>query len=160
MLSCSRFQPCDGVWIHLVASESRLQQIELGATNVFEGCDRHTDSHSPLLREAVAQLRAYFAGDLRRFDLPIEMGGTEFQKRVWRALQGIPYGQTRSYGCIAAEIGHPKAVRAVGGANSKNRLPILVPCHRVIANDGTLGGFAGGLRVKELLLNLESVARR
>ena len=106
-------------------------------------------------REAVRQLNAYFAGTLRQFDLPLAPAGTPFQQRVWQALREIPYGQTVSYGELAREIGRPAAVRAVGAANGRNPLAIVVPCHRVIGSDGRLVGYGGGLPAKSLLLELE-----
>ena len=108
--------------------------------------------------EAVRQLREYFAGKRREFDLPLDAGGTEFQRSVWRRLGEIPYGETISYGELARRVGNPKASRAVGSANGKNPIPIVIPCHRVIAGDGTLGGFGGGLPTKETLLALEKKA--
>lgn len=105
--------------------------------------------------DARRQLTAYFAGALRRFDLAISPTGTPFQQQVWRALGAIPYGETRSYGQLAASIGRPAAVRAVGRANGSNPLPIVVPCHRVIGGDGTLTGYGGGLAAKRWLLDLE-----
>jgi methylated-DNA-[protein]-cysteine S-methyltransferase len=107
---------------------------------------------------AIAQLEEYFAGRRRRFDLPLAPRGTEFQRRVWRALTEIPYGQTLSYGELARRIGKPSASRAVGLANGANPLPIIVPCHRVIGSDGTLTGFGGGLPIKRKLLALEGPA--
>jgi len=107
------------------------------------------------LRTAVAQLGEYFAGERRRFDLSLAPRGTEFQRRVWRALREIPYGKTISYGELARRIGNPSASRAVGLANGANPLPIIVPCHRVIGADGTLTGFGGGLPIKRKLLALE-----
>ena len=106
--------------------------------------------------EAVRQLRAYFAGELKVFDLPLVLEGTEFQLRVWRCLRTIPYGETLCYGELAERIGNPKAVRAVGLANGCNPIPIIVPCHRVIGSNGNLTGFGGGLPVKKKLLALES----
>ena len=105
--------------------------------------------------QVVKQLKAYFAGDLKQFDLPLAPQGTNFQMSVWKALRAIPYGETISYGELAERIGNPKAVRAVGGANGKNPIAIIVPCHRVIGSDGTLTGFGGGLPIKEALLRLE-----
>ena len=102
------------------------------------------------------QLGAYFAGRLRAFDLPLDLRGTPFQQDVWRALQRIPYGATTTYAALAAEIGRPSAVRAVGAANGANPLPIVVPCHRVIGSGGSLTGFGGGLPVKRYLLDLET----
>jgi O-6-methylguanine DNA methyltransferase len=108
------------------------------------------------LEEAARQLRAYFAGEAREFNLPLDMQGTEFQKRVWRELLAIPYGETRGYGEIAAAMGAPKAVRAVGAANGANPIPIVVPCHRVIGAAGKLVGYGGGLALKRRLLELEN----
>ena len=102
------------------------------------------------------QLLEYFAGDRKNFDLPLHLSGTEFQVRVLEELQRIPYGETRSYGDIAKRIGRPKAVRAVGAANGRNPIPIIIPCHRVIGSTGDLTGFGGGLDTKEALLRLEA----
>jgi methylated-DNA-[protein]-cysteine S-methyltransferase len=110
---------------------------------------------TPLLREAGLQLTQYFNGRRRDFDLPLNLRGTTFQIDVWQALRAIPYGQTKTYGQIAAEIGRPKACRAVGMANNKNPLPIFIPCHRVIGADGSLTGYGGGLTIKQKLLDLE-----
>jgi methylated-DNA-[protein]-cysteine S-methyltransferase len=107
------------------------------------------------LLETVRQLTAYFSGDLRRFDLPLRMRGTDFQLSVWRALCEIPYGETISYGELARRIGNPKGSRAVGLANASNPIAIVVPCHRVIGSNGKLTGYGGGLENKEMLLNLE-----
>jgi methylated-DNA-[protein]-cysteine S-methyltransferase len=109
----------------------------------------------PTLRVAESQLGEYFRGERRRFDLPLAFAGTDFQKRVWQALLTIPYGETRSYGEIACQIGAPKAVRAVGAANGRNPISIVAPCHRVIGASGSLTGFAGGLEAKRFLLALE-----
>jgi methylated-DNA-[protein]-cysteine S-methyltransferase len=108
-----------------------------------------------VLAEAVKQLREYFAGRRTQFDLPLAPEGTAFQRAVWRCLEEIPYGKTISYAELARRVGNPKAARAVGSANGKNHLPIVIPCHRVIAADGTLGGFGGGLPTKTHLLDLE-----
>ena len=102
------------------------------------------------------QLTEYFAGERREFDLPLKLSGTEFQMSVLHALQQIPYGETTSYSDIAERIGRPKAVRAVGAANGRNPIPIIVPCHRVIGSHGDLTGFGGGLDTKEALLRLEA----
>ncbi|MEB3102253.1 methylated-DNA--[protein]-cysteine S-methyltransferase [Ferviditalea candida] len=111
------------------------------------------------LNGAAAQLREYFAGKRRRFELKLDLQGTPFQLKVWHALSEIPYGETRSYAQIAGAVGSPKAVRAVGGANNRNPLPIVIPCHRVIGSDGTLTGYGGGLSIKEHLLSLERGVR-
>lgn len=110
---------------------------------------------TPLLRLAREQLSAYFAGRLKVFTLPLAPAGTPFQQAVWQALQRIPYGETRSYADVAREIGHPKAFRAVGGANHRNPISIIIPCHRVIGASGGLTGYGGGLSIKEALLALE-----
>jgi methylated-DNA-[protein]-cysteine S-methyltransferase len=110
---------------------------------------------TPLLREAVRQLESYFAGELKEFSLPLEPSGTAFMKRVWAALCGIPYGNTASYKEIAEKVGAPKAARAVGLANNRNPIPIIIPCHRVIGANGSLTGYAGGLEMKKKLLDLE-----
>lgn len=107
------------------------------------------------LAEACQQLDQYFAGRRTSFDLPLAPEGTPFQKAVWRCLRQIPYGATISYGELARRVGKPGAARAVGAANGRNRIPIVIPCHRVIAADGTLGGFRGGLGLKTALLELE-----
>ena len=102
------------------------------------------------------QLAAYFAGERLEFDLPLDACGTPFQRRVWQALTEIPYGGTSTYGEIARRLGRPRAARAVGGANHRNPLPVVVPCHRVIGAGGSLTGYAGGLRIKRFLLELEA----
>ncbi len=112
------------------------------------------------LAEAKRQLRAYFAGDLTEFDLPLAMAGTEFQRTIWAALRSIPYGETRSYGWLAKAIGSPAASRAVGAANGANPIPIIVPCHRVIGSNGALTGFGGGIETKRHLLQHERQAVR
>lgn len=110
---------------------------------------------TPLLLQAARQLGLYFKGALREFDLPLLLAGTPFQAAVWRELMKIPYGETAGYGEIAAAIGKPKAARAVGMANHRNPLSIVVPCHRVIGADGKLVGYGGGLELKRRLLELE-----
>ena len=120
-------------------------------------CDEGACDRTPLLDEASRQLTEYFAGVRRDFDLPLAPAGTTFQQEVWRALRAIPYGQTRSYKDIAAAVGRPAACRAVGMANNRNPLPIVIPCHRVIGSSGSLTGYAGGLEVKRLLLHIENV---
>ncbi|WP_421238760.1 methylated-DNA--[protein]-cysteine S-methyltransferase [Aeromonas enteropelogenes] len=105
----------------------------------------------------LAEFEDYFAGRLQRFTLPLAASGTEFQQAVWQALCDIPYGETRSYGDIARAIGKPNAMRAVGAANGRNPLSIIVPCHRVIGQNGSLTGYAGGLEIKKALLQLENI---
>lgn len=117
---------------------------------------RGRGEETPLLRAAREALQDYFAGERRDFDLPLDPAGTDFQRAVWEALRAIPYGGTRTYGEIAAAVGRPKAVRAVGQANHVNPLPIFIPCHRVVGKNGALTGYAGGLDLKRALLALES----
>jgi methylated-DNA-[protein]-cysteine S-methyltransferase len=112
-------------------------------------------AETPLIKKAASQLAEYFDGKRKTFNLPLAPEGTEFQQKVWQALQAIPFGETRSYGEIAAQIGRPKASRAVGMANNRNPIVIIIPCHRVIGSDGSLTGYGGGLKVKEFLLKLE-----
>lgn len=109
-----------------------------------------------MLEYAARQLEEYFAGQRREFDLPLHLTGTEFQVRVLEELQRIPYGETTSYSAIAERIGRPKATRAVGAANGRNPIPIVIPCHRVIGSGGNLTGFGGGLETKAELLRLEA----
>jgi methylated-DNA-[protein]-cysteine S-methyltransferase len=109
--------------------------------------------------EIARQLEAYFDGSLRSFEIELAPGGTTFQRRIWNALIGIPYGETRSYGQVAESIGASRAVRAVGRANATNPIPIVIPCHRVIGSDGTLTGYGGGLDAKRWLLDLERRVR-
>lgn len=124
-------------------------RVTFGATIVEQ------DDH-PILTAAADQLDEYFAGDRRDFDLPLDMRGTEFQVEAWQALTTIPFGETASYSQQAARIGRPKAVRAIGAANGRNPLSIVVPCHRVVGANGSLTGFAGGLDAKRFLLDHES----
>lgn len=112
------------------------------------------------LVEAVKQLNEYFSGERKTFDLPLDLIGTPFQLSVWSKLTEIPYGETRSYKQIATDIGSPKAVRAIGGANNKNPVPIIIPCHRVIGSNGSLVGYGGGLEKKQYLLHLEGVLEK
>jgi len=144
--------------LKLVGSEQGLAAVlweDDDPARVRLGATREDRSH-PLLLQAQQQLEEYFAGQRRRFSLKLAPAGTEFQTRVWKALGTIPFGETRSYGQIADQIGKARAVRAVGAANGRNPLSIIVPCHRVIGANGKLTGFAGGLAVKARLLALES----
>lgn len=111
---------------------------------------------TPIIKKAFKQINEYLDGKRKIFDFPIEIIGTEFQKSVWKALQEIPYGETKTYKEIAIAIGNEKACRAVGMANNKNPLPIVVPCHRVIGTNGKLVGYAGGLNIKENLIQIEN----
>jgi methylated-DNA-[protein]-cysteine S-methyltransferase len=118
------------------------------------------DARHPLLLETERQLGEYFAAKRKTFSVPLDMRGTCFQKNVWHALLAIPFGETRSYGQLAKQLGNPQAVRAVGAANGRNPISIIVPCHRVIGSSGKLTGFAGGLETKAHLLSLEEDGAR
>jgi methylated-DNA-[protein]-cysteine S-methyltransferase len=137
----------DGEGLRRVSFQSGLHPAEVAE------CWQRTKEP---FREAIAQLDAYFAGRLRRFDLALAPEGTPFQREVWSALTDIPYGETVSYSELARRIGRPAAPRAVGAANGKNPLPIVVPCHRVIGANGALTGFGGGLAIKRRLLEVEA----
>ena len=125
-------------------------------TGILAGAEGGSSRETPLLAEAVRELNEYFAGTRKTFELPLAARGTVFQKRVWDALCRIPYGKTASYRDIAEAVGNPRGFRAVGNANGKNPLLIVVPCHRVIAADGSLGGYSAGLDIKKFLLEHES----
>jgi methylated-DNA-[protein]-cysteine S-methyltransferase len=146
------FQAAEGVMLRVYAGVTGIRAIEINPRRPAVGS---SNQDNPLLTAAAAQLQEYFAGRRRRFDLPLDPQGTEFQRRVWKALEAIPYGQTRNYRQVAESVGAPRAVRAVGAANGRNPLPIVVPCHRVIGADGKLVGYAGGLPVKRVLLDIE-----
>jgi len=152
MLDSTEVTIVDDLNLRLVASDSGLRAIDFEPWRPLQ--DTRPGKHA-IAAEAERQLRAYFAGQLRQFDLPLDMRGTDFQLRVWRELEGIPYGETRSYSQVAAAIGTPQAVRAVGAANGANPIPIVVPCHRVIGSGGKLVGYGGGLPLKKRLLALE-----
>ena len=152
--------------IYMTSPIGRLKLVADGATLVavlwpndrplrIKLDEMREDRHHPVLAEAERQLAEYFKGERTTFDLPLQFRGTAFQKRVWQQLLRIPYGQTRSYGQLALAMGNGSASRAVGLANSKNPLSIIVPCHRVIGASGKLTGFAGGLETKAKLLDLE-----
>ena len=150
--------------LRLVEHDGALTQIEFSP---FSGIGQSSDGHprgsrdddQPVLVETARQLRAYFDRDLKEFDLPLAPVGTEFQQRVWKGLREIGYGETSSYGELAHRLGKSNAAsRAVGLANGRNPIPIVIPCHRVIGADGTLTGYAGGLDRKQKLLELEQDA--
>ena len=157
----------DGVTTQFTLVPSPLGELLLTGrdgvlTGLFMPPHRHgPDVHPDWVRRddafagVVEQLRAYFAGELRTFDVPLALQGTEFQQRVWAALQTIPYGETRSYGRLAADLGAPTACRAVGAANGRNPVSIIVPCHRVVGSTGALVGYGGGMHNKRTLIDLE-----
>jgi methylated-DNA-[protein]-cysteine S-methyltransferase len=137
----------------LVAGDAGLRRILWPGEAPPAGAQAGPD---PVLDAARAQLDAYFAGERTAFDLALELAGTEFQRRAWVALAAIPYGTTRSYGAQASVLGRPGSARAVGAANARNPLPVVLPCHRLVGADGALTGFAGGLEVKRALLAHEA----
>lgn len=143
--------------LKLVASEQGLVAILWENDNPTRIRLRElvADDRHPVLVETERQLKEYFAGKRKTFSLGLDMRGTRFQKDVWEKLLAIPFGETRSYGQLAKQLGNPRATRAVGAANGKNPLSIIVPCHRVIGSSGKLTGFAGGLQTKAKLLSLE-----
>lgn len=151
--------PAGLVWAGVDESGSVVRVEFTGGPEIVpDDMTRHTLVHDEgRLTAVAAQLREYFAGKRRSFDLPLAPAGTAFQQRVWDELKRIPFGETRTYGQIAAAIGSPRACRAVGGANGANPIPVIVPCHRVIGSDGSLTGFGSGLPVKRFLLQLEGV---
>ena len=141
--------------LRLIASRSGIRGVEFGHSRPLAA---QADPGNPLLIEAERQLRAYFAGALRRFQIPLDLQGTPFQMQVWRELERIPFGETRSYSQLARAVGSPRAVRAVGAANGANPAAIVVPCHRVIGSSGRLVGYGGGLPLKRRLLELEGIS--
>ena len=144
--------------LKLVANSNALVAVlwEKERPNRVKLDEMSLDPQHTILIEAERQLSEYFAGKRTQFDLPLQPDGTEFQKKVWRALREIPFGENKSYQDLARAVGSPKASRAVGAANGKNPLSIVVPCHRVIGANGALTGFAGGLETKATLLALEA----
>ncbi|HVO23899.1 MAG TPA: methylated-DNA--[protein]-cysteine S-methyltransferase [Candidatus Margulisiibacteriota bacterium] len=149
--------------LRVAASEDSVVSIELPRRRSEPALERWLRSHiphsaeTPVLRAALAQLREYFAGKRRCFDVPADPAGTEFQRRVWSAVAAIPFGETTSYGTIAAALGGMQRARAVGAAVGANPIPIVIPCHRVVGADGSLTGYGGGLRMKVWLLRHEGV---
>ena len=143
--------------LRLVASEKGLVAIDV-RNNAKQEVTAKNPSAQAVLIQTKKQLEQYFAGKRTTFDVALDLVGTEFQVQAWRALCRIPFGKTISYGQQAANIKKPKAFRAVGSANGKNPIPIIVPCHRVVASDGSLGGYSLGLRMKKQLLALEGVS--
>ena len=143
----------DGLTLRLEASTKGIRAVTF---NPLKAPAARRNDRNPLLAEAVSQLRDYFASRRRDFELPLDAVGSPFQKRVWGQLVTIPYGETRTYAQVAAAMGSPRAVRAVGAANRANPIAIVVPCHRVIGSSGKLVGYGGGLALKKRLLELES----
>jgi methylated-DNA-[protein]-cysteine S-methyltransferase len=140
----------------LAGSSAGLKLVSFAVGNRARSVDPEWQADNAAFVEVVDQLQSYFAGDRKNFELDLVLEGTDFQKKVWTALQEIPYGETISYKKLAETVGSPKGVRAVGAANGANPIPIIIPCHRVIGHDGSLTGFGGGLPLKKQLLELES----
>jgi methylated-DNA-[protein]-cysteine S-methyltransferase len=140
--------------LHLVSDDKALLSIGLGGPKPALKFKKSAQPNA-VLTQTVAQLAEYFRGERLKFDLPTKLNGTEFQMKAWRSLEKIPYGKTISYREQAEKVGAGKAFRAVGSANGRNPLPIVIPCHRVVASDGKLGGYAGGLKMKARLLEIE-----
>jgi methylated-DNA-[protein]-cysteine S-methyltransferase len=147
--------------LHLLASDAALIAVvwRIGRHSDLPFAEARLDANQPVLRETARQLDEYFAGQRREFDLPLDPRGTDFQRSVWTALRAIPFGETRSYGELARQLGNPSAMRAVGAANGGNPISIVVPCHRVIGANGSLTGFGGGLDAKAWLLAHEAPQR-
>lgn len=149
-----------GLWLFVAAAEDALRRAAFSPSpdQPPAGLDPALRRDSlPVLRQARRELAEYARGRRKRFEVAFELDGTHFQCEVWKALSGIPYGETRTYGEIARALGRPGAARAVGAAAGRNPLPVIVPCHRLVAARGALGGFSGGLEVKRKLLALEGV---
>ena len=144
----------------LAGSRAGLRLVSFAAGKRARTVDPEWQLDNSAFPEVVDQLQCYFAGQRTNFDLPLQLEGTDFQKKVWTALREIPYGRTISYKKLAEIVGSPKGMRAVGAANGANPIPIIIPCHRVIGQDGSLTGFGGGLALKKLLLELESHQRK
>ena len=148
------------VYISRVCYNNQTWEIAASEIGITEVRCRNTFLHAKeneISRQAAQQLEAYWNGTLTRFQVPLDLSGTDFQKRVWNALQEIPYGSSVCYSELACRIGRPEAVRAVAGAVGKNPCLIIVPCHRVLGKDGSLTGFSAGLEIKKQLLNLEHI---
>lgn len=135
----------------IACNNQSLISLDFGEVNL----EYSLEPRHPILLITEEQLNRYFAGKLKKFDIPLDPQGTIFQKVVWTTLLEIPYGETVSYGNVAKRIGNPKSVRAVGQANNKNPIPIIIPCHRVVGKDGSLVGYGGGIEIKKFLLALE-----
>ncbi|CUS80564.1 methylated-DNA-[protein]-cysteine S-methyltransferase [Candidatus Kryptonium thompsonii] len=162
MLYCTSFETIIGV-IYVASSENGVCKISLTLESADEfrsWIKKHFDEHEVVEnrlknKDVIEQIKLYLARKLKKFELPIDLIGTDFQKKVWRETMKIPYGNTITYSALARRIHKPNSYRAVANALGANPLPIIVPCHRVIASDGSLGGYTGGVKIKEFLLGLE-----
>ncbi len=145
-----------GINFNITATHRGILQIRFNASGEFK--DKNTTvlhPDDPFMFGVFNQLKEYFKGERKKFDVPLDIRGSDFQKKVWTELSLIPFGRTVSYKYIAEKLGDVRTIRAVGKANGKNPLPVIIPCHRVINSDGSLGGYSGGLSIKEKLLKLE-----
>ncbi len=143
---------------HLLFDQQAGDSVDsssMGSSSVGSDSDPAKADDHPVLAAATSQLEEYFAGQRQEFDIPLDLTGTEFQRAAWSALAGVPFGETRSYRQQAEAIGRPNTVRAIGAANGRNPVPIVLPCHRIVGSDGSLTGYGGGLPIKEFLLNHE-----
>jgi len=143
----------------LIGDDDVLHFVHLPDSFESNAFDRHREGRPSAVVAAAEQIDAYFRGDLKEFSLPLDPAGTDFQRRVWFALADIAYGTTESYGDLAVRVGNPKACRAVGMANGRNPIPLVLPCHRVIGANGGLTGYGGGLELKQRLLDHEGTGR-
>lgn len=141
--------------LSISCTEDGVKAVGFGRENAEQNPGTQSSKADEMLKKTIGELEEYFEGKRKTFTVPCVMEGTEFQKKVWEALTEIPYGETRSYKEIAVQVGNPKASRAVGMANHRNPIAIIVPCHRVVGANGKLTGYAGGLDIKEKLLELE-----
>jgi methylated-DNA-[protein]-cysteine S-methyltransferase len=149
-----KFCNCKPFKVVIAEEDEKICKILVNSEKIY---DDFFNAETPLLKETSKQLGEYLNKKRKSFDLPLILHGTDFQKKVWNVLQDIPYGETRSYGEVASMAGNPKAYRAVGNANNRNQIHIVIPCHRVIGSNGGLTGYAAGLEIKQNLLELESV---
>lgn len=154
MIRVTEFETPIG-FARITATEQGIRKIAISSE--CSGSEKHS---TPLLEKAETQLKEYFSGKRKEFDLPLDPEGTEFQKKVWQQLQSVPFSETRSYLSLARDLGDPNAIRAVAAANGKNPLWIVIPCHRIIGSDGSLTGYAGGLWRKKWLLDHENPVKQ
>lgn len=143
----------DNIILEIISSNEKIIAINFIKSDLNE---KKTNDTSKVIQDCIKQLDEYFNCTRTSFDIPLQIDGTEYQKKVWNTLLEIPYGSTCSYKDVAQKINNPKGCRAVGNANNKNKIPIIIPCHRVLMSDGKIGGYAGGIEIKRYLLSIES----
>ncbi len=158
-MACRPFKGDDEMYVEYLAFDPFILKVTAD-DDFLTSCqfvdEVKTSNPNNITKKTVSQLEEYFNGKRKSFDLPLAFNGTPFQVNVWKSLIDIPYGETKSYSEQADSIGNPKAVRAVGGANNKNKIAVIIPCHRVVGKSGKLVGYAGGIHIKKYLLELES----